>query len=70
MAMTRKDYELVAKALKSQRENVFSSSAISCRVLDEAAEGIAAHFALLNDNFKKDLFLEAAGYGESSHTGL
>jgi len=68
--MTRKDYTLIAKALLSQRDNVFSSSQVSCRVIDESIESLAAHFALMNDNFKKDVFMEAAGYGKSSNTGL
>ena len=68
MAMTRKDYELVAKALSNQRENVFSSSEISCRVIDETIEGIAAHFALMNDKFNKDTFMEAAAHGTSRNT--
>ena len=68
MAMTRKDYELVARALANQRANVFSSSAISCRVIDETIEGIAAHFALFNEKFNKDTFMEAADHGKSCDT--
>lgn len=65
MAMTKKDYELVAKALLNQRQSVFSSKAVSCRVIDESIETIAAHFALFNDKFNKDIFFEAAGHGKS-----
>lgn len=68
MAMTKKDYELVAKALKSQKENIMVTSNIQTRIVDETIETMAAHFALVNDNFKKDTFLEAAGYGESSNS--
>jgi hypothetical protein len=68
MAMTKKDYELVAKALANQRANVFVSSAISCRIIDETIEGIAAHFALMNANFNKDTFMEAAHHGKSCDT--
>ena len=66
MTMTRKDYQLVAQALKTQRENVFSSSAISCRVIDETIEGIAAHFSLMHDRFDAATFKKAAGYGEDN----
>jgi hypothetical protein len=65
MAMTKKDYELVAKALNNQRTNIITRSSIQCSVMDETAETMAAHFALMNDKFNKDIFLEAAGHGTS-----
>lgn len=68
MAMTKKDYVLVARALKTQRESIITRSSIQCTVVDETIETMAAHFALLYDNFNKDVFMEAAGYGESSNT--
>lgn len=58
--MTKKDYELVAKALKTQREEIMTRSSIQCRIVDETAETLAAHFALMNDKFNKDIFLEVA----------
>lgn len=67
MAMTRKDYALVAKALANQRESISNRVTIEFRTLDETIENMAAHFALMNDSFKKDVFMEAAGYGESSN---
>ena len=67
MAMTRKDYELVAHAIKAQKERMHESFRIESVAMDDFAETMAAHFALVNDNFKKDVFLEAAGHGESSN---
>lgn len=67
MAMARKDYQLVARALRSQREAVITRSSIQCSIIDETAECLAANFALMNENFKKDAFLEAAGHGESNN---
>ena len=67
MAMTKKDYVLVAKALKSQKENIMLSSSIQTRIVDETIETMAAHFALVNDNFNRDVFLEAAGHGANSN---
>jgi 3-oxoacyl-[acyl-carrier-protein] synthase III len=65
MAMTKKDYELVAKALRTQKEAIVTRSNIQSRIIDETAETMAAHFALMNDKFNKDTFLEAAGHGEN-----
>ena len=68
MAMTKKDYVLVARALAIQRENIITRSSVQCSIIDETIETLAAHFALVNDNFNKDVFLEAASHGESSDT--
>lgn len=68
MAMTKKDYALVAKALANQRANISNRVGIEMSTLDESIETIAAHFALMNDKFNKDIFLEAAEHGESSNT--
>ena len=62
--MTKKDYELVAKAIKAQRERMHETYRIESEAMDDFAETMAAHFALVNDNFKKDIFLEAAGHGK------
>ena len=67
MAMTRKDYELVAKALSNQRLKIRDRTSIEYTTLDETVETMAAHFALMNDNFKKDVFMEAASHGESGY---
>ncbi len=67
MAMTKKDYQLVAHAIKAQRERLHSEYRIQSDAMDDFAETMAAHFALVNDNFKKDVFLEAAGYGQDSN---
>lgn len=67
MAMTKKDYTTVAKALRAQKDNVLVTSNIQTQIIRETAETIAAHFALVNDNFKKDVFMEAAGFGENNN---
>jgi hypothetical protein len=64
--MTRKDYVLVAKALKAQKEQIITTSSVQTRIIDETIETLAAHFALVNDNFKKETFMEAAGHGTDS----
>lgn len=68
--MTKKDYELVAKALANQRDNVATRSSIECRILDETIENIAAHFALVNDKFNAERFKEVAAHGESCNVRL
>lgn len=67
MAMTKKDYQLVASAIKSQRERLDHEFRIQGQAMDDFAETMAAHFALVNDNFKKDIFMEAAGCGQDSN---
>lgn len=68
MAMTKKDYVLVANAIKAQKERMHSEFRIEERAMDDFAETMAAHFALVNENFNKDIFLEAAGHAKSSST--
>lgn len=68
MAMTRKDYELVAKSLAATKRDCNHRLVVELEIVDKTIESLAAHFALMNDNFKKDVFLEAAGHGESSNT--
>ncbi len=65
--MTKKDYELVAKALANQRGSISHRVTIEFQCLDDTIENIAAHFALMNDNFKKNTFMEAAGHGTRSN---
>lgn len=59
---------LVAKAIKAQKERMDEKFRVESEAMDDFAETMAAHFALVNDNFNKDTFLEAAGHGESSST--
>jgi len=68
VAMTKKDYVLVASAIKSQKERMHAEYRINEDAMNDFAETMAAHFALVNDNFNKDIFLEAAGHGKSSDT--
>lgn len=68
MAMTKKDYVLVANAIKAQKERMHAEFRIEAKAMDDFAETMAAHFALVNDNFNKDTFLEAADHGKSSDT--
>lgn len=64
--MTKKDYQLVASAIKSQRERLDQEFRIQGKAMDDFAETMAAHFALVNDNFHKDIFMEAAGCGNNN----
>jgi len=68
MAMTKKDYVLVANAIRAQKQRMSVEFRIEEKAMDDFAETMAAHFALTNDNFNKDIFLEAAGHGKSSNT--
>ncbi|MEE9580111.1 MAG: hypothetical protein V3V74_02195 [Nitrosomonadaceae bacterium] len=65
--MTRKDYELVARALANQRLKIRDRTSVEYITLDETVETMAATFALMNDNFKKDIFMEAASHGKSGY---
>ena len=66
MAMTKKDYELVAKALANQRGSIVMRTDVKMGVLDETIENMAAHFALMNDKFNKETFMGAAEHGQGS----
>ncbi len=67
MAMTKKDYQLIATALSNQRGSITHRVTVEFKTLDETIETIAAHFALMNDKFNKEIFLEAADHGKSSN---
>ena len=67
MAMTKKDYQLIATALANQRGAIDHRLTIEFKTLDETIENIAAHFALMNDKFNKEIFLEASDHGKSSN---
>lgn len=67
MAMTKKDYDLVAKSLAAQRIRLETRKGVELATLDETIESMAAHFALIYDNFKKDAFMEAARHGQDSN---
>jgi hypothetical protein len=66
VAMTKKDYVLVAKAIKAQKERMDEKFRVESEAMDDFAETMAAHFSLVNENFNAEVFLEAAGHGESS----
>jgi hypothetical protein len=68
MAMTKKDYTLVANAIKAQKQRMHEHFRVEAVAMDDFAETMAAHFALVNDNFNAEVFLEAAGHGKSSDT--
>lgn len=70
MAMTKKDYELVAYAIKAQKQRMNEKFRIESVAMDDFAETMAAHFALVNDKFNKDTFFKAVGHGEDSNPGL
>lgn len=67
MGMTRKDYQLIAKALAAQKESIDQQAHIERKGVQKTAETIAAYLALSNENFNKDTFLEAAGCGQDSY---
>lgn len=70
MAMTKKDYEMVATALANQRQSISKRVDIELTTIDATIEGIAAHFALMNNKFNSEAFMEAARHGKGSNTGF
>jgi hypothetical protein len=67
MTMTKKDYTVVARAIREQRARYKEQYKLASKAMDDFAETMAAHFSLLNDNFKKDMFLkESSEYGEGN----
>jgi hypothetical protein len=66
MAMTKKDYELIAKAFSATRKATRKHGNPGLRTLDVAIETMAALIAMTHDNFKKDVFLRACR-GENSN---
>lgn len=69
--MTRKDYQIVARALAAQRWHLYDDKALNTvfgirralLILDMTVETVAAHFALTNNRFDVDKFKEACAYG-------
>ena len=72
MALTKKDYIVIANALRSQREHMTEDfdkevedlqqgHVIRHKTWQSTVETLAATFALVHDNFKSDVFLKAAG---------
>ena len=70
MPMTKRDYHLVATAIMEQRVRYKQQYHLESKAMDDFAETMAAHFVLLNDNFKQDVFLKAAGHGTSGNDRL
>lgn len=55
--MTRKDYELIATVIRTIRDD-FENGPVS---LDVVAGELATAFAMTNQRFNKQLFIEKAG---------
>lgn len=60
--MTRKDYEAIAVALRTYREDILRSTAPAVRLdtLDDVTEILAEIFAADNPRFVRDRFTQAA----------
>ena len=65
--MTRSDYQLVASAIKEQRKRYKEQYHLESKAMDDFTETMAAHFVLLNANFKTEVFMEASGYVKDSN---
>lgn len=64
MSMTKKDYEIIANAVKSAMdlERARHSAAVQgCRAV---AETLAATFRLNHQQFKPDVFMKACGFSK------
>lgn len=60
MAMTKKDYQVLASAFAVQRRAIADRESIALQTLDDTIDTIAAHLVLLNDRFNVERFLEVA----------
>jgi hypothetical protein len=60
MAMTRKDYKVVAKVLKEQRTKNFDTL-YQFEIVDAMAQDFARAFEDSNSKFDRKRFLEAVG---------
>jgi hypothetical protein len=58
MNMTRKDYEIIADAIKNSHEGEGSSRVIAMRI----ANKLSSHMKEGNPNFNKDKFMKACGF--------
>jgi hypothetical protein len=59
--MTRKDYELIAKSIKVDREGLGIDAKVTA---DFIAAGLAEQFAAMNPRFDSRRFLDACGVGQ------
>jgi len=58
MAMSRKDFESVAHAIRAARDAELTRHANNAEAIINVAKQLAATFALQHDTFKADVFLE------------
>lgn len=68
MAMSKKDYELLARVLYITRRNANyilpANRTVVIQALDALADNLSAELARTNANFKKSVFLKKSGYKE------
>ena len=62
MGMTRQDYEMVAEAI--ERDRAVTETSAGRKAIDDVAEGLARRLKNAYDNFDRERFLLAAGWGE------
>jgi len=61
--MTRKDYELIARSIFVDRENL---DPLGKNAADIITAGLARQLEAMNPRFDRHRFLEECGYGEGS----
>ena len=61
--MTKKDYELIARSIRVDRENLDPKERDGA---DKITAGLAYQLEAMNPRFQRHRFLEACGYGENS----
>jgi hypothetical protein len=59
--MTRKDYELIARSIRVDRETLAPEDR---KFIDMASAGLAEQFAAMNPRFDSRRFLDACGVGQ------
>jgi hypothetical protein len=59
--MTRKDYELIARSIRVDREKLHEEARW---VADLVTAGLADQFEAMNPRFNRGLFLDACGHGQ------
>lgn len=62
MAVSKKDFEAIAKVIKQERDTAIEHDQHGARMgISAVAFGVAAHFAQENPRFDRDRFLAACG---------
>ena len=59
--MTKKDYELIARSIRVDRDLLDDKAKMTADII---TAGLAEQFQAMNPRFNRNLFLQASAYGE------